>query len=293
MTAALPALLIEAIFYVGAGFEQTRSWFGSIRSRVAQAAILWISALLPFLTFSLEAQTFSRNAFYLLGMLCAVFAFWYVVLPHRAAYDAGFLIVGAAPVILRTFQRIYLSPDDHIRVDVLGHLMWIRLGIAALLILRGWDAGAFSFWPRREEWKTGIFYYLLVLAPIVALALGLHDVRFVLLHESAWWRTAGIAIGTFFGALWVVALGEELFFRGVIERWLLNTWMAPAAAVVLSAVIFGAAHLWFRQFPDWRRAAVATVLGIGCGLAYLKSGSVRAPMVTHAFVVVTWRMFFR
>jgi predicted Abi (CAAX) family protease len=37
---------------------------------------------------------------------------------------------------------------------------------------------------------------------------------------------------------------------------------------------------------------VATLLGLACGAAYLRSGSVRAPMVTHAFVVTTWRIFF-
>jgi membrane protease YdiL (CAAX protease family) len=293
MTAALPAFFVEAIFYLGSGFDETRTLFARIRPPAAQAAILWISAVLPFLIFSLAAGTFERNTFYLLCMLCAVFAFWYAVLPHRIAYDIGFLIIGAAPIILRVFQRIYLSPDNHIRVDVLGHLMWIRLGIAALLILRGWDPGPFSFWPRRGEWKIGILYYLFVLIPIIAVALGLHDVRFAPLHEQ-WWRIAAILIGTFFGILWVVALAEELFFRGVIERALLNGWnSSPPAAVFISALIFGAAHLWFRHFPDWRRAAVTAILGIACGLAYLKTGSVRAPMVTHAFVVVTWRLFFR
>ncbi|MGA8028821.1 MAG: CPBP family intramembrane glutamic endopeptidase, partial [Bryobacteraceae bacterium] len=170
-------------------------------------------------------------------------------------------------------------------------LMWIRIGIAALLVLRQWDPGRLSFWPCRREWRIGILYYLLFIVPIGALALGLHDVRFAPVH-GAWWRIAGIGIGTFFGILWVVALGEELFFRGFIERALLD-WSSPVAAVPVSALLFGAAHLWFHQFPDWPRALVATVLGVACGLAYLRTGSVRAPMVTHAFVVATWRMFFK
>ncbi len=292
MTAALPAFLLEAVFYLACGFEETRAWFARINSRRTQAAILWMSALLPYLIFSLSAGTFQRNAFQLLVALSAVFAFWYAILPRRFAYDAGFLIIGAAPILLRVFQRIYRSPDEHTRVDVLGHLMWIRVGIAALLVLREWDPGPFSFWPRRNEWKTGTVYYLLFVMPIAALAIGLHDVRFAPL-QGEWWRIAAIAIGTFFGILWVVALGEELFFRGVIERTLLNHWSWPALAVSVSAVLYGAAHLWFHQFPDWRRALVATLLGIACGIAYLRSGNVRAPMVTHAFVVTTWRVFFK
>jgi membrane protease YdiL (CAAX protease family) len=93
--------------------------------------------------------------------------------------------------------------------------------------------------------------------------------------------------------LWVVALGEELFFRGVIERALLNGWRSPVPAVLLSAILFGSAHLWFHEFPNWRRALIATLLGLGCGMAYLRNGSVRAPMVTHALVVTTWRVFFK
>ncbi len=178
------------------------------------------------------------------------------------------------------------------RVDVLGHLMWIRVGIVALLVLRRWDPGSFGFWPRRREWGMGILYYCLALIPIVLVALGLHDVRFAPL-QGAWWRIAGIALGTFFGILWVVALGEELFFRGVVERALLDNWRSPALAIGVSAVVFGSAHLWFHQFPDWRRALVAALLGVACGIVYLRTGSVRAPMVTHAFVVVTWRVFFK
>jgi len=292
MAAALPAFLVEAIFYLGSVFEETRAWFSRIRSRRSQAGILLLSALLPYLIFSFLAGTFQRNAFYLLAALCAVLAFWHAVLPRRFAYDAGFLVIAAAPVILRVFRRIYESPDSHIRIDILGHLMWIRVGVAALLVLREWNPGEFSFWPRAREWRIGFLIYVVTLAPIVALAIGIHDVRFAPL-QGEWWRVGEVAVGAFFGTLWVVALGEELFFRGVIERALLDGWDSPVLAVSVSAVLFGGAHLWFHQFPDWRQALVATVLGVACGIGYAKTGSVRAPMVMHAFMVATWRVFFK
>jgi membrane protease YdiL (CAAX protease family) len=128
--------------------------------------------------------------------------------------------------------------------------------------------------------------------PIFAVAMSLHDVRLEPL-QGEWWQVAGIGIGTFLGILWVVALGEELFFRGVVERAFLNTWASPVIAILLSALLFGAAHLWFHQYPNWRRACVASLLGVACGIAYWRSGSVRAPMVTHAMVVATWRVFFK
>ncbi|HEX7360700.1 MAG TPA: CPBP family intramembrane glutamic endopeptidase, partial [Bryobacteraceae bacterium] len=108
-----------------------------------------------------------------------------------------------------------------------------------------------------------------------------------------WWRATLTGIGTLFAFLWVVTLAEELFFRGFIERALLNIQKSRMLAVVISSVVYGCAHLWFRHFPDWRQALVTGVLGIACGYAYAQTKSIRAPMVTHALVVVTWRMLFR
>ena len=293
MSAALPAFLIEAIFYAGSVFQSTRDWFSKVGATRTKATLLWISALIPYCIFSLAAGTFLRNAFEILALLTGVLAFWFVLLPRRVAYDLGFLVIAAAPVISRVFVRLYRSPDDHaLRVDVLGHLMWIRLGIAALLLLREWDPGAFGFWPERREWRIGSQYYLAVLAPITGAALALHTVRFGLV-AGPWWRVVAIGIGTLFGALWVIALGEELFFRGVIERALLRRGRSPAPAILISAALYGGVHLWFHQFPDWRQGLVVTVLGIACGIAYWQTGSVRVPMVTHAFVVATWRVFFK
>ncbi len=292
MTAALPAFLLEVSFYLVSMFESTRAEFVRISSRRTQAAVLWISAVIPYLVFSLSAGTFARNAFYLLALLTGVFSFWYVLAPRRLAYDVGFLAIAAAPILQRVFMRIYVASDPRVHLDILGHLMWIRIGVLALLVLRKWQPGAFSLWPKFSEWRSGLIWFLIFVGPIAALALGLHDVRFDPLH-SDWWRVAALAAGTFFGMLWVVALGEELFFRGVLERAFLNASGSPLLAILLSAVLFGAAHLWFHAFPNWRRACVTALLGVACGIAYWRSGSVRAPMVTHAMVVTAWRVFFK
>lgn len=290
MTAALPAFLVEAIFYLGAGIEASRAWLDRIRVPRLKAILLWVSAVLPYCIFSIAAGTFDRNAFYLLAMLTGLLAFWHVHFPRRVAYDVGFLVIAAAPIILHVFQRIYRSPDDT-RIDILGHIMWIRLGISALLILRQWRPGAFGFWPDRSEWRTGLVWYLIFVIPIVLLALGTHDVSFQPV-TGPWWKVAASAVGTFFGSLWVVAFSEELFFRGVIERVLLDKVGSVAVAIAVSAVLFGSVHLGVGQFPNWRRALTAILLGVALGLVYSRTESVRASMVTHAFVVTTWRVVF-
>ncbi len=292
ITAFLPALMLEIPLYLAAGFVATRVRLAQIGSKSAQAGVLWAGALAPYLVFALAAGTFERHAFYLLAALSGVLAFWYAVFPRRLAYDAGFVVIAAAPIVLRVFGRIYVSPDPHLHADILGHLMWIRVGIVALLVLREWDPGSFTFWPHVRDWKVGFLLYAVFVFPIIVLALALHDVEFAPPGQN-WPLAVATAAGTFFGILWVVAWSEELFFRGLIERAVLNNWQSPVVAVAVSALLFGSVHLWFHQFPNWRRALVTTLLGVACGIAYWRSGSVRAPMVTHALVVTTWRLFFR
>jgi membrane protease YdiL (CAAX protease family) len=92
---------------------------------------------------------------------------------------------------------------------------------------------------------------------------------------------------TFFGALWVLALGEELFFRGLLQQWLSDWMRNPWAGLVLTSLIFGAAHLWY----DWRFAVLAAIAGLFYGFAFMQGKGIRAAMVTHALTVTTLKMF--
>ncbi|MFL6414061.1 MAG: CPBP family intramembrane glutamic endopeptidase [Bryobacteraceae bacterium] len=289
---AFPAFALELAFFLAATLESTRIRFGRWGTPALQATALWISGLLPYLLFSTLSGTFHILKFAILSFLVGLLAFWNVVFPRSIVSDLGFLALAAAPMIARIFPRLYESPDPRLRIDFLGHAMWFRVGIVALLVLRRWDAGPFSLWPRLREWRIGAICYLLAVGPISGIALLLHAVQFSPLQaDPSVWLLTGT--GTFFGILWGVALGEDLFFQGVVTRALVGTWNSWVVAVGTSAILFGAVHLWVHGFPNWRWASVVALLGVACGIAYAKSGSVRAPMVTHAFVVATWRLLFR
>jgi membrane protease YdiL (CAAX protease family) len=89
-----------------------------------------------------------------------------------------------------------------------------------------------------------------------------------------------------------IGLGEEFFFRGLLQQWF-GAWMrSEVAGLIAASIAFGAVHLWFRAFPNWRFAVLAAVAGVFYGLAYRRAKSIRASMVTHALVVTTWRVFF-
>ena len=292
MTGLLPAFMIEAMFFLSIGFEQTRALFARISPRRLQSLIMIVSGILPYVIATRSAGTFDQHAFLILLGLCVVVSCWYWVLPHRIAYDVGFLIIVAAVIVLRVFGSIYISPAPRLKIDILGHLMWIRLAIIAMLVQRGWDVGPVSFWPRRREWQLGLIQFVLMIVPLFLFGWLVHLVSFSP-KQGDFLKVAGSAIGTFFGILWVVAFSEELFFRGVIAKALLEWKRSMAIAIGVSSLIFGSAHLWMRDFPNWRMACAATIAGIFFARAYFLGGSVRAAMVTHALAVTTWRMLFR
>ncbi len=293
MTAALPACLLESFFYLASVFTAPRNWFHDRYPRPVQAALLWISALLPYLILSLGTGTFHRNSFTLAVMLFGVASFWHAFMPRRIAYDVGYLVVVAAPFISGVFKRIYISPDPHLHADALAHVTWIRVALIAVLVLREWNPGPFSMWPTLREWRAGMAMYAAALVPIALVAASLHFVAFAP-SSGPWWKMAGLVLGYFLGTLWVLAVGEELFFRGVILRAMLTHWPSAAwVAILTSSILFGCAHLWYRAYPNWRFALVAGLAGIAYGIAYVRTGSVRAPMVTHALIVTTWKMLFR
>jgi membrane protease YdiL (CAAX protease family) len=293
VAAALPAFVIESVFYVGALFASARAWFAEQFWAWTQGGILWAGALAPYLVFSLAAGTFHTRAFVMLAGLTGVLSLWFVLAPRRIAYDIGFFVIAAAPVLLRVFSRIYVAPGPvtSVRIDYLGHLMVVHVAALALLVLRRWNPGPVGPWPNWSEWRTGMLYYLFAVVPLCALALSLHAVRFAPRTGNGWFFAA-LAVGYFAGMFWVTVFSEELLFRGVIERALLEAGRPRWIAIALSSLLFGAVHLWLRHFPNWEWMLITTVLGLFLGWEYLLSGSIRTTMVTHTLVIVTWRMLF-
>jgi len=70
------------------------------------------------------------------------------------------------------------------------------------------------------------------------------------------------------------AVGEELFFRGLLEPWL---------GLVPQALVFGIVHQ-LRGPSRWVWVAWAAVTGLLLGAAFHLSGSLVGPMVAHALI---------
>jgi membrane protease YdiL (CAAX protease family) len=205
--------------------------------------------------------------------------------------DLLFLAFMAAVYLSKLFDQVYGQPAPHVALGILGKLMWIRLGLMAVLSLRSLDDARFGFVPTPEEWRIGVQHFLLFLPIGAVLGYLVHLGRFHV-QPLPWWKFGLLLAGTFVGILWVVSLAEEFFFRAFLQRVMARGTHSETVGLLVAAVLFGLVHLPFRKFPNWRLAMVAGVLGIFCGLSLLRAGSVRASMVTHALVATTWRMFF-
>jgi membrane protease YdiL (CAAX protease family) len=288
VSAVLPAFLIELAFYIAPAFGAIRRTLDRAFSRVSLAIVLTLAAILPWAIAAPRLHTFTIVNFALLTGLAAVAAFWYVWLRPSLLADLLFLGYLAAVFLSHIFARLYGTPAPHVQLDILGHLMWIRTGALAVLVLRRLDT-QFGFIPNGLEWLTGVEYFAFFMPVGVLLGWALRLIRF---HPApiVWWKLPFVAVGTYFGILWVVALGEEFFFRGFLQHVLMRRTGSDAAGLILASVLFGIAHLPYR--PNWRFAALASVLGLFCGLAYIKARSMRASMVTHALVVTTFRLLF-
>ncbi len=286
------AALVEVALYLAPGFSFTRRAFESIQPLAVRAGILEISALVPYLIYSAGTGTFHWRQFIWLAILTTAVSTWYVLRQQKQFYaDLLFLALMAAVLLLKVFPRLYIELSPRVPAAILGQLMWYRTGILAVLSIRGMSGINFGFLPTRRDWWIGIQQFVLFIP--VAVGAGM-AIRFVQPHlvSPVWWKAVLTAVLTFAGILWVVALAEEFFFRGMLQQMLAKRFSSTTVGLIAASLLFGVAHLWFRAFPNWKFAVLAAIAGIFYGLAFIRAGSIRASMVTHALVVTTWRVFF-
>lgn len=85
---------------------------------------------------------------------------------------------------------------------------------------------------------------------------------------------------TAFMLFYVVAVFEEIIFRGVIFRLIDDRWNS-ALALIISAVLFGALHYWNPGASLWSSCAIAIEAGLLLGAAYKHFGTLWLPIGIH------------
>ena len=274
------ALGLEAALYLGLACPELRDRLRGSANRWLVAVALAVSGMAPYLLAGLR----DASAFALLSLIVALICFWFLLLPRSIATGLGYLAMLGVILLWRMSGHIYGDPYPKLPLSILGELMITRLFVMSVLVFRGAEGVNLGFIPTRAEWLTGLrqYLYFLPLGLVLNMQIDFADPRHA---PMEWWRLLVNLSATFLGMYVFVALREEVAFRGLLQQWLGNGRLALA----VTSVTFGLVHLPFRQFPNWKFVALATLAGWFYGRAFQQGGGVRAAMVTHALVNTTWR----
>lgn len=163
------------------------------------------------------------------------------------------------------------------------------VGIPCCFVCGGLMVGAYALWIKLTEHRrtdeftdrkgilhtgagilTGIAYFALVVS-VIAIA-GCYRITGVQFDAVAQLEA--------FAYFFVVAVCEEVIFRGVLFR-MIDRRFNTAAAFVVSALVFGAAHLTNEGATWWAGLAIAIEAGLMLSAAYKYSGSLWMPIGIH------------
>ncbi len=148
------------------------------------------------------------------------------------------------------------------------------------------DAG-FTFSLTRRDWREALINF--VFFGVIAIPFGLIT---GFIKPSTALPSLLDTIGRGIAIFLFIALPEEILFRGVIHRYLERVlrW-SQLATLILSSVIFGAAHL--NNPPNVGYYFIlATLAGIFYGRTFLRTGKVTSAAIVHLLVDWTWSIFF-
>ncbi|MBQ48506.1 MAG: hypothetical protein CMP10_13925 [Zetaproteobacteria bacterium] len=168
----------------------------------------------------------------------------------------------------------------------------ICLTIMLAIGVRGLEGVRYNFKVQKQDWK--IMSLNLNLASVCIIPLGF-VVGFVRWAPLEFEITQFIS--TFLGILLMVAIPEELFFRGFIQNLLQKSMKNQHHALILASILFGLGHFNNDAYPggpipDIRYIFFASVAGYFYGKTWIKCGIFPAAII-HAIMDTIWMQFLR
>jgi membrane protease YdiL (CAAX protease family) len=282
-TALAPALALVLLFvpYLLCGVTRPR----------APRSLAWVAALLvPYLLYALGTRTFDWLALARLG--------GYVALPtllvslNRERRGPGLLDLLAIlaiwlPFDLQLLGGIWTWPEPN-GLPFLQAVLAVDLALYLFVIHRGIEGVGYRFvlTPRHAVVALANVAFFSILAIPLGLGIGF------LTYQPRPFDALGL-LGSFFAILVFIGIPEELLFRGLIQNLLEQWWGKAWPSLAVAAVVFGAAHLNNRGWPNFAYALMATLAGIFYGLAFRQGGNLMPAALVHTLVDSVWVAFFR
>lgn len=286
--AAVLALL--PLFWFGFSPARLQSWQESPRS-VARAVQLALPSLLcvPYLIVAFTEHSF-RGKWFLLYLLLPVLVAALLMLaaqldPQQQGHWLEFvvLLTLGLSVDLRWFEGAW--PHG---LAAFNKVLLLDAGLYGFLTIRRLTGVGFDLRLRTEDWKVGLREWVFYAPIAIALGLALGFLHWHGHAERAWLASL-MWLFTFF----LIAVPEEIFFRGWMQN-LLERRMGRAAALVVTSILFGLSHFNKRTvFFNWRYVLLAAIAGIFYGRAWRAQRRIGASAITHATVDTLWGLLLR
>ncbi|HET8825430.1 MAG TPA: CPBP family intramembrane glutamic endopeptidase [Terriglobales bacterium] len=197
--------------------------------------------------------------------------------------DAAALAIITAAYFLRWFHAAWPGATS----AMFPKLFLADVALYCFLVARRLDGMGYSLIPTRATAWAGIREWLFYFpfAVVIGEATG-----FIHLHVAV--PTATTAVGAVMVTFLLIALPEELFFRGILQN-LLETRLGRSGALIVASVLFGLSHFNHGSVFNWRYVLLATIAGIFYGRAWRAQRQIFAAVLTHALVDVVWSLWFR
>jgi uncharacterized protein len=159
----------------------------------------------------------------------------------------------------------------------------ILLGLAIFLLFRRLPGMKYNL-PRSPRDLVNLLLGFAACAPIL-IALG-RAIGFLPPFHWPPHSSPARIVSEYFIILAATALPEEILFRALIQNCIAQRFGAGTWTLLLSAIIFGCAHLdnGPGPLPNWRYMILATIAGVAYGKVYEKSSSIFASAGLHALV---------
>lgn len=207
--------------------------------------------------------------------------------PQRLSFaDIAVILAVWFPIDFGVLQEAWPWPQG-LAKNVYAIPLAMSVCLLSLREIRELEGMKWSFTMNRRDWKYAAMNLCLFLA--LALPIG------ALTGFISWSPrdTTGIQlIATLVATFLLVALPEELLFRGVLQNFLQKTFKKPDYGLMLASVIFGLSHLNNGPSPDWRYALLATGAGFFYGKTFNGGTSILPAVIVHTCVDVIWIQFF-
>lgn len=277
------ALLLAPLWFFGFGAgEHLRD---AIRSRWL---LIFLPVLLgvPYLVFALPSGNFHWQfgvTMFVLPPALAAFLELSALPPKLFRQDVLVIAVLVAMYMLRVLANAW----PYLGMAALPKLYIADLALYLYLVVRRLEGVGYSFVPTRSAVLIGLREWLFFLPIGIGLGAALHFTQFharVLSGTSV----AGGVLVTFL----LVAIPEEMFFRGILQN-LLETRSKSWIALVTASALFGLSHFNKGASFNWRYVLVAAIAGVFYGRAWRARRELLASMITHTAVDVVWWLWFR